>query len=284
MRVGEQHVALGKKTGELEIDEAGDLKDAAADEDRDEGGDDGGDMSGAEIDVAQQWAQIGVNGWSLHGELQHGSGDRGPGDGVGERDRALAAPSALPDESGDDDDVHHYAGGVGEKEAAMAVEHAEAPGGKDEQSGAGKDNAHESDGEGALFALESGNEQGNEQRSAEDSESDDEAGDQGEQGEDGFGEFAGLALASLGTEAGVNGNEGCGEHAFAQQILQHIGHAKGGAIGVGGERGSEIVGEETLADESTEAAEQNSGGNHGGRGFAPARLSELRRKAFPSWL
>ncbi len=212
--------------------------------------------------------------------MQHGSDDRGPGDGVGERDRALAAPSALPDESGDHGEVHHYAGGVGEKEAAMAVEHAEAPGGKDEQSGAGKDDAHQGDGEGALFALEAGDEQADEQRGAEDSKSDDDAGDQGQQGEYGFGEFAGLALASFGTEARVNRNEGCGENAFAQQILQHVGHAEGGAIGVGGQRGSEIVGEKTLADESTEAAEQNSGGNHGSRSFAPARLRNCVGRRF----
>ena len=104
----------------------------------------------------------------------------------------------------------------------------------------------------------------------EDSEGNDDAGYEGQQSEYGFGEFAGLALAAFGTEAGIDRNERCGEDAFAEQILQHVGNAEGGAIGVGGQRGSEIVGEEALADESAEAAEQNSGGDHGGCSFASA--------------
>ncbi len=88
------------------------------------------------------------------------------------------------------------------------------------------------------------------------------------------------ALAAFGAEAGVDRNERCGENAFAQQILQHVGDAEGGAIGVGGQRGSEIVGEEALADEATEAAEQNSGGDHGGRSFAAARLRNCVGRRF----
>ena len=157
----------------------------------------------------------------------------GPGDGVGERNCALTSPSSLPDEGDDHGNIHHDSRGVGEKEAAMAVEHAEAPGGKDEQSSAGKDNPYEGDGEVALFTLEAGDEKADEHRGAEDSKSNDDAGYEGQQSKYGFGEFAGLALAAFGTEAGVDRNERRGEDAFAEQILQHIGNAKGGAISVG---------------------------------------------------
>ena len=224
--VGEQDVAAGKKAGELEIDESGNLQDSAADKNGPEGGNDGGYLKRAQIHVTDEGAQTGVHGRGLHGELQHGSDDRGPRDGIGDGDVAAVAESSLPDERGDHGKVHHDGRGIRKEEAAVAVEHAQTPGRKDEDSGAGKDDAHQGNGEGSLLALESRDEHADQQGRAEDSENDDDAGNECEQGEDRFGEFARLAVASLGAEAGVDGNKGCGEDTFAEQFCSMLGTRK----------------------------------------------------------
>ncbi len=59
--------------------------------------------------------------------------------------RGSGVPAAEHDQRRDHRGVPHHGRGVREQEAAVAVQHAEAPGRQHEQPGAGKQNAHELD-------------------------------------------------------------------------------------------------------------------------------------------
>ncbi len=74
-------------------------------------------------------------------------------------------------------------------------------------------------------------------------------------------------------QAGVDGNERGGEHAFAEQVLQEIGDAEGGPEGVRRVGIAEVVREDAVADQAGDAAQEDSGG-HQKRvlpGFFPGR-------------
>jgi hypothetical protein len=68
-------------------------------------------------------------------------------------------------------------------------------------------------------------------------------------------------VALFGAEPRVDGDEGGGEHALAEEVLQEVGNAKGGAKGVGGVGVAEVVSEDAVADEADEAAEQDADGD-----------------------
>ena len=75
------------------------------------------------------------------------------------------------------------------------------------------------------------------------------------------GDAAGFLLVALREQARVDGNERCGEHAFAEQVLQKIRDAEGGVEGIGLVELAEVVGEDALPDQSDDAADQNPRGD-----------------------
>ena len=173
----------------------------------------------------------------------------------------LRVPAAAPQERGDHGDVPDYGGGVGEQEAAMAVENSQAPRGEDEHGRAGKKNLHEVDGEQALVAMKAGGNEIDEPGRGEDAGDRQQGGDEKQEREDGFGELRGFFAALLGAEARIDGDEGGRKHALAEKILQKIGNAKRGAEGVGGVGVAEVVREDAIADEADQAAEQDADGD-----------------------
>ena len=82
-------------------------------------------------------------------------------------------------------------------------------------------------------------------------------------------------------QARVDGNERRGEHAFAEEILQKVGDANGGAKGVGGGGKGEIAVENAFPNEARDAAEQNSGCYQRGR-VAGAFGCHFSRRKLPA--
>ena len=64
-------------------------------------------------------------------------------------------------------------------------------------------------------------------------------------------------LVALGQQARVHRDEGGGKHAFAKQILQEIGDAKGGVESIGVIELAEVVREDALPHQPDDAADQN---------------------------
>ena len=143
----------------------------------------------------------------------------------------------------------------------MAVEDSQAPCGEDEHGRAGKEDLHEADREQALGAVKAGCDEIDEPGRGEDAGDGKQGGDEEEEREDGFGELGGFLVALLGAEARVDGDEGGRKHALAEEVLQEIGNAKRGAKCVGGIGVAEVVGEDAVAHEADEAAEQDADGD-----------------------
>ena len=190
----------------------------------------------------------------LHGDLEGATNNRGPGRDDDEGVLRAARPEG--DHAGDHGDVPEHGRGVGDEKFAMAVEDAEAPGGSDEQACAGKEDADEEDGELALLAVEAGGDGVDEPGGGENTEENEERSADGEESRNGTGGFAGFFFVFAGEQVGVNGNEGGGEDAFAEKVLQEVGDAEGGFEDVGRIGVAEIVSEHAIADESGKAAEE----------------------------
>ena len=131
------------------VDPAGDLQDPAAQHHRDEAaahlGHLGRQPAQAGAEAAQQIQRHG----QLHQQLQGAAGDRAPGGGGGQR-VALAGRAArehvgpvLQHQRGDDGRVPQHRRDVGQEEAAVAVQHAQAPGRQHQDAGAGEHDAHQ---------------------------------------------------------------------------------------------------------------------------------------------
>jgi hypothetical protein len=98
------------------------------------------------------------------------------------------------------------------------------------------------------------------------------AGEREEQREDRPGHAAGLPMPALLEQLGVDRNERRAERALAEQVLQHVRHPQARAEDVGVERRAEVLGEDTLADEARDAAEQDAAGDQeGAAGGRPTR-------------
>ena len=168
----------------------------------------------------------------------------------------------------------------------MAVQHSKAPGRKNQQARGGEENSDETNRQLALFAVKSGSDEFDEPRSSEDANQDERRCRESEKRENCTGSFLGLLAIVAGKKLGVDGNEGRGQNAFAEKILQKIGNADGGFEGVGGVRVAEIMGEEAVANEAGNAAEEYSGGDEkgGARGAKAASGSFVRRGAGLNWI
>ena len=91
--------------------------------------------------------------------------------------------------------------------------------------------------------------------------------------EHGAGDATRLLRPALAQQLRVHGDERRAERPFAEQILQHVGHAQAGAEHVGVKAGAEVGGDDALANESDDAAEEDSGGDQeGGRAAGALRL------------
>jgi len=89
-------------------------------------------------------------------------------------------------------------------------------------------------GEKPLLSVKAWGDQVHERGGNENADEDDDADGDSEQAGDDAGHPAGEFGFAFGEEAGVNGNEGGGEDAFAEQVLKEIGDLEGGGPRVGG--------------------------------------------------
>jgi hypothetical protein len=136
----------------------------------------------------------------------------------------------------------------------MAVEHAKAPCGGDEQTGSREQNAHEENGKFALFAVKAGSDGIDQPGRSEDAEKHDNGSAETKQCRDSASGFASFLFVASSKELGINRDERGGEHAFAKKILQEIGDPEGSFENVRGVGIAEIVGEDAIADQSGYAA------------------------------
>ena len=109
------------------------------------------------------------------------------------------------------------------------------------------------------------------QGAAQDTEQNEQRGAQGEQSRDGAGGLARLLLVLAGEQVRVDGNEGSGQHPFAEQVLQDVGDAERGLEHVGGVGVAEVVREHPVTDESGDAAEEDPCSNEDGKALGACR-------------
>ena len=148
----------------------------------------------------------------------------------------------------------------------MTVQDPEAPGRQHEQPGSREEYSHQGDRELALGPRESRRDEVDQQRRGEHAAEDQDTHDEPEEPSDGAGHPTGLVTASLGEEAGVDGNEGGGKRPFAKQVLKEVRNPEGGGVGVGRVGDAQVVGEDPLTDQARDAAEEDAGADQEGRG------------------
>ena len=158
----------------------------------------------------------------------------------------------------------------------MAVQDAQAPGGEDEEPHAREQDAHDADGELADLALESGSHEPDDRGRGQDADGDDHADGEREQGGHDSGHAARQRFVLLREQPRIDGDEGRGEDTFAEEVLEEVRDAKGGLEGAGGVGVAEIVGEDALAHEAGDAAEEDPRGHEDGKTRPPRGL--------PQWL
>ncbi len=157
----------------------------------------------------------------------------------------------------------------------MAVQHAQAPGGQDEQSRPRKQHAHELNGELTLAAVEARSDDGDERRCRRDADRDERGGGQGQKRAHGAGDAIGECGVAAADERRVDGDERCRQGAFAEQVLQEVRNAERRVervCGVGLQ--AEIVGEGAKPHEPRDPAHEDAGGNEDGA----SRFSRLGRR------
>ncbi len=181
-------------------------------------------------------------------------------------------------------DVPDHRRGVGKKKFAVAVQDPQAPRGQHEQSRAGKQDAHDANGQLAFFAGKSGSDRVNQIRGRQHAKQDEYGGAEGQQRRHGSRGAACFLLLSARQQRSIHGDEGCGEHALAKQILQRVGNAECRFESVRGVGISEVMGKYAVANQARNTAEKNSGGDqkrralrgepagNGCTGFAHARV------------
>lgn len=185
--------------------------------------------------------------------------------GSNDNERILRTAGSEGDHAGDHGDVPQDGCGVRDKELAVAVEYPEAPGGTNQQAGAGKEYANNKDGEFAFFPVETRDDRVDEPRRSEDAEENDHGGAEGEESGDCASGFPGFFLIAAGQQVGIDGNEGSREDTFTEKVLQEVGDAECGFEDVGSIGIAEVMGEDAVADQSGNAAEEDAGGNEKSR-------------------
>jgi hypothetical protein len=194
----------------------------------------------------------------LQGELQEAPGHRAPREI--HRQPFDAVLIAEVDHRRDHRGVPGDRRRVGEEELAVAVEDAQAPRGRDEQSGAREENPHQMGGELAFRAGEARCDQRDHQGRGEHAEHHQHRHGQREDGEEGPRHVRGRFVLTARAQPGVDGDERRRQRAFPEQVLQQVGNAERdlervrrlGPL-------AEVVGEEDRPRDAREAAQENAG-------------------------
>lgn len=121
-----------------------------------------------------------------------------------------------------------------------------------------------------LGAVESGRDQIDQVRRQQYAEDDQNRSGEREQSGYGAGGACRFLFILLREQSRVNGNERGGKDAFAEQRLQKIGNAERSFERVGGIGIAEIMRENALANEASEAAQKNAGGDQKRMAFGSA--------------
>ncbi len=144
----------------------------------------------------------------------------------------------------------------------MAVEDSQAPGGHHQQSGAGEEDAHERNGELPFSSVEPVSNHVYQQRRDHDSDNGQHRGDQREDRQHRARYPARFLFCTARQKVRVNRNERGGKYAFAKEILQYVGNAKGGAPGIGrAGQPAQITREEIFPCEPGKFAKEHAGDN-----------------------
>ena len=112
----------------------------------------------------------------------------------------------------------------------------------------------------------------NEPGSREYSDEDKNGSAESQKSGDSTGGFASFVLVVTREKTGINRNEGGGEDAFAEEILKEVGDTEGGSENVGGVRVAEVMGEDAIADQAGDAAEENASRDEEGEALGTSRL------------
>ena len=196
----------------------------------------------------------------LHGELQRRAENRSPCED--QREPRQRGARTERDERRDHRDVPHHAARVGQQESPMAVQDAEAPGRHGEQPRAGKQDADDPDREVALLAVESRRDRRDEQRRRDDADEHEHRDDEREQRGHRAGHAVRFAAIAAREQRRIDRNERSRERPFAEQVLQEIRDAERRRERVGGVVAeAEVVREDALANEASQPAQENSGGD-----------------------
>ena len=108
----------------------------------------------------------------------------------------------------------------------MTVQDAQAPGGQDEQTGTREQDPHDLDCQVSLGAVKPRGDEVDEDWGRKNAEQNDDSNKQSKNRRDGPSHAICLPPVAAGNKRRVDRNEGCGEGAFAKQILEQIGRVK----------------------------------------------------------
>ena len=139
----------------------------------------------------------------------------------------------------------------------VAIENAQAPGGKNEQPDAWEKNPHDSNGQRARLAVKSRRDHVDHVRSGQHADEHEDRRGEREKGRDGARRPARLFFVASREEARIHRNERRRKHAFAKKVLQEIGNAERRFERVGYVRKPEIVREHAVAHQPRDAAQEN---------------------------
>ena len=150
---------------------------------------------------------------------------------------------------------------VRDEEKAVAIKNAKTPCGENKQPHSGKHDLDKVNGQFALIAVKKpGGDQIHHVGRDKDAKEDDctLTAERQQAGND-AGNTAGEFGFAFGEETGIDGDEGSGEDAFAEEILEEIGDLERGAECVGGIGEAKVVAEDAGAEETGEPAEEDAG-------------------------
>ncbi len=260
LRVGHRRDRTGRKQArEQRVHVRADLHDASPHEHRQEAPDHLPHRT-SEQRTQPQPAEQPEHRRKLDGELEQAAHHRAPC-GDFRQVEAFRLPT-LGHQRRDDRQVPDHRRDVGEEEPPVAVEHAETPRGEHQQSRAREENPHQPRGGLALRALESRSDDVDEPRGQQDAREHQHRDRESQERRDGARGGAGIRLSSLRPEAGVHRDERGGEHAFAEQVLEEVGNPERGVERVGRVGGAEVVGEDSIANQADDPAQQDAGRDH----------------------
>ena len=190
----------------------------------------------------------------------------------------------------DDGAVPEDGRGVREEETAVAVEDAEAEGREDEEAGAGKEDPDEPDRQLAPLPGEAWGEDVDEERRRQDAQCRQENRQERQERSDRTCRAARLLLLPLCEKARVDGDERRRQRALAEEVLENVRGAERRPEGVRRQGAAEVVGEDPLADEPREPAQEDPCADEEGvrrrgpadpghRSFSVARAARARMPA-----